>query len=104
MSVEENGTPIGFALFYIQYPDSFAHLLKIVIANNQRGGHLGKELLKRSIEILTSLNIRNYFLEVEESNMIAINLYNSFGFKQVHLNKNFYGTGRHALIMTMNLE
>ena len=101
--VYENKSIVGFTLFNILFVDSFAHLLKIVIDNSVRGKKIGFDLLIESMNYLEKLNILKFFLEVEQTNQSAINLYSKVGFKIVHLNKNFYGTDRHALIMTRNL-
>lgn len=89
----------GFILFEVQDADSFAHLLKIVVKNEFRGQKLGNELLNKSMLILEKKKIQKKFLEVEDTNLSAINLYEKFGFKSIHLNKNFYGPLRHASIM-----
>ncbi len=91
---------IGFTLFEKQDADSFAHLLKIVVTKNFQGKGIGANLLDESLKYLKLNGINKFFLEVEISNSSAIKIYEKAGFKIVHLNKNFYGAGRHAHIMT----
>ncbi|MBC7430371.1 MAG: ribosomal protein S18-alanine N-acetyltransferase [Bacteriovorax sp.] len=100
---EEDDVILGFALFDITSADSFAHLLKIVVGPNVRGVGIGKNLLSASIMVLKERNIKSFFLEVEEHNSHAINLYESLGFKIIHQKKQFYSSGTTALIMTLNV-
>lgn len=100
---EGDGTVMGFALFDINVADSFAHLLKILINPNVRGMGLGRDLLNEAIEILKAREIKTFFLEVEEFNNPAINLYEQAGFKIIHTKKQFYSNGATALIMTLTV-
>jgi ribosomal-protein-alanine N-acetyltransferase len=79
--------------------DSFCHLLKIVIIPDYRKRGLGKILLENSLNQLQLIGCTQFFLEVEETNTAARDLYLSFDFKIIHRKKDFYGTGRMALIM-----
>ncbi len=99
---EGNDTLMGFALFDVSNADSFAHLLKIVVNPNVRGLGVGKKLLIESVSTLSARGIKSFFLEVEEHNTVAINLYESQGFKTIHQKKQFYSSGANALIMTLS--
>jgi len=50
------------------------------------GSALMKELQNRGLE----KDVGKYFLEVRQSNVIALNLYLSVGFKKIGIRKNFY--------------
>jgi len=93
---------LGFTLFDTSVADSFAHLLKIVVSPNVRGLGIGKKLLSESLDVLNTDGIKSIFLEVEEFNTVAINLYESLGFKIIHHKKQFYSSGANALIMTLS--
>lgn len=97
-----NGPIVGFALFDINIVDSFAHLLKIVVNPEKRGLKMGKGLLNEAIEILKKRGIKTFFLEVEETNRVALNLYERMGFKIIHKKKHFYSNGETAIIMTLS--
>ena len=90
---------MGFALLDVSVADSFAHLLKIVVSPNFRGLGVGRKILSSSLKDLSSRGIKSFFLEVEEYNNVAINLYESHGFKIIHKKKHFYSSGANALIM-----
>ena len=102
LGVECEDLLIGFALLDISAADSFAHLLKIVVDPKARSKGVGKNLLNTAIRILVDRNIKSFFLEVEEHNTAAINLYKSLGFKIIHQKKQFYSSGATALIMTLS--
>ncbi len=91
----------GFILFETNVVDSFAHLLKILITPEFRGLKSGLHLLNEAIRILNERKIQNFFLEVEEENLIARSLYESIGFKIIHKKKHFYSNGANAFIMTL---
>ena len=67
-----------------------------------RGLGLGRNLLQDSLFKIKELGLERFYLEVEEGNLPAQRLYQTLGFKNLHLIKNFYGQGRHA--WTMGLD
>lgn len=103
LMAEGDDSVLGFTLFDVSTADSFAHLLKIVVNPTVRSMGIGKKLLSESIGVLSSRGIKSFFLEVEEFNMVAINLYESLGFKIIHQKKQFYSSGANALIMTLSV-
>lgn len=103
MISESEGEKTGFALFDKSVADSFAHLLKIVINPTVRGQGQGKALLNEAIRVLKEQGTKSFFLEVEEDNNSAINLYQQAGFKIIHHKKQFYSNGASALIMTLSI-
>lgn len=94
---------VGFALFETNDVDSFAHLLKILVNPDNRGLKIGKDLLIEAMTILKKQGIKNYFLEVEEGNLVAFAIYEKMGFKVVHKKKHFYSNGGTAIIMTLSV-
>lgn len=94
---------LGFILFDYVDADSFAHLLKILVSPNQRGQKIGKGLLDKAVGILKGRQIKSFFLEVEEKNIVAIQLYEGLGFKIIHRKKQFYSNGTDAIIMTLSI-
>jgi len=90
---------LGFSLFSLSRPEKLAHLLKIVIHPSVRGHKIGQELLRQSKSVLIKQGLEDIFLEVETTNTSAVSLYKKEGLEVIHINKNFYGTGRNAYIM-----
>ena len=79
-----------------------ANLLLMAIHPKFQGQGLGYQLLEKSIELLKNHPVQ-IFLEVRESNLGAIKLYEKSGFHQIDLRKNYYpnidGSKEHAVIM-----
>ncbi|PWF32529.1 ribosomal-protein-alanine N-acetyltransferase, partial [Yersinia pestis] len=66
-----------------------ANLLLMAIDPAQQGQGLGYQLLEASVAMLKN-NPVQIFLEVRESNLAAIKLYEKSGFHQIDLRKNYY--------------
>jgi len=94
----------GFALFRLSPLENLAHLLKILILPEKRTQGLGHQLFQFSLDELKRLNFERVYLEVEEDNICAQKLYERFGFKKLHLIKDFYGHERHAFSMELILS
>ncbi|ANF81194.1 ribosomal-protein-alanine N-acetyltransferase [Acinetobacter sp. NCu2D-2] len=98
--IERNGNVVGFCI--LQPVLDEANLLLMAIDPSQQGHGLGFELLEASINLLKN-NPVQIFLEVRESNIPAIKLYEKADFHQIDLRKNYYpnpdGSKEHAIIM-----
>ena len=100
----EEGEILGYGIMYVAVGE--AHLLNLCIAESQQGKGLGKYLLQVLCDNAEKQQAEAFFLEVRESNQAAIRLYETFGFNQVGLRKNYYpsATGReHAVLMAKTL-
>ena len=89
-------------------------LLTITVRPDQMGQGYGKRLMQEVIGGALSRGASHVFLEVRESNQLAIDLYVQMGFKMSGMRKNYYPTpadpllqrpaGReHALLMSLEL-
>ena len=67
-----------------------AEITNIVVKKSIRGKGISTILLKNIIEFAKSNNCNTINLEVNCSNLVAINLYKKFDFVQVGLRKNYY--------------
>jgi len=95
---------IGYAFLMTAFDES--HLLNMCIDKSQQSKGLGRKLLKHLENICRFSHSRVFLLEVRESNPIAQSLYQSFGFKQIGIRKNYYKClkGReNAIVMTKQL-
>ena len=97
---EQANQVVGFCI--LQPILDEANLLLMAIHPNQQGKGLGYILLDHSIQQLKNNPIQ-IFLEVRESNIAAIRLYEKTDFHQIDLRKNYYpnpdGSREHAVIM-----
>ncbi len=80
-----------------------ANILNIgVTSENQRFG-IGRLLVERLLEVVHSKQCNKLLLEVETTNLGAINLYESFGFNTIDIRADYYGKGRDAQVMGRKL-
>lgn len=92
---------LGFAGIEIVLDE--AELMNIVIRKNKRGLGIGKSLMEKIINIAKENNIKILKLEVNEKNLIAINLYKSFGFKQTGIREKYYNNHDSAILMDLEI-
>ena len=99
-------TCFGFAISRLLAPE--AELLSIAIDSRQQGRGLGRQLLAAHIMRLAAQGVREVFLEVEEGNSAAIQLYDRFGFAKVGERAGYYpkkdGSRATALVMRVALS
>ncbi len=98
--LEAEGRLLGFA--FVQRILDEAHLLDISIDPAVRGQGHGRELLRRLMDDILVDGIRIWFLEVRVSNRAAIALYQSLGYNELSIRRNYYkdaGGSEDALLM-----
>lgn len=84
----------GFHLF-----DDEAHITNIAVKSTERGKGYGKFLLNELLTLARRLGASNITLEVKITNVKAINLYTSFGFKAEGIRPHYYPDGKDAVLM-----
>lgn len=92
---------IGFAGIKIILDE--ADIMNIVVKKNFRNNGVGSLLLKNLINLSKDLNISSISLEVDETNIVAINLYKKFDFKEIGNRKNYY-KNNNAILMSKKLN
>lgn len=83
-----------------------AHLLNLCVDPNRQGHGMGRQLLRRMIELARWHRAGRIFLEVRPSNPAAIALYRSEGFAEIGRRPRYYPAqdGREdALVMALEL-
>lgn len=91
----------GYTGMYCIYGDCY--ITNIAVSHNYRRLGIGKALINKLIKYAKKQNYNFISLEVRESNISAINLYKSFGFKKIGVRQNFYNKPKeNAIIMTYN--
>lgn len=81
-------TMVGFYIGEKAGPDFT--LMDICVAPSEQGKGIAKQLLNQFIEYGEQQNAENLFLEVRESNIPAIKLYENAGFIEMSVRKNYY--------------
>ena len=76
-----------------------AELLRLVVAPAHRRTGIGTRLVEAGVEAVRSAGARAAMLEVGYTNEPAIALYSRLGFEQLRVRDNYYGPGRHALVL-----
>lgn len=97
MEEESSKVFLGHVSLWIDAPN--AQIINIYIVSEFQNLGLGKELLNFSIDYIKSFDVVDFTLEVRPSNQKAIKLYESFGFVQVAVRRNYYDNGEDALLM-----
>lgn len=87
---------IGFAGIKVLLDE--ADIMNIVTKKSYRKKGVGSILLQNLIELSSNLNLKSITLEVNESNLPAINLYKKFNFEKIGFRKNYY-KDQNAIIM-----
>ncbi len=67
-----------------------AHLLNICVQREQQGKGLGRDFVRHVISRARRLGADAVYLEVRPSNKKALRLYDSLGFKQIGVRKDYY--------------
>ena len=66
------------------------HILGIGVLESHRNNSIAKKLTRELISYFEVSDFNKILLEVRQSNVIAMSLYKSFGFKQYGVRKNYY--------------
>jgi ribosomal-protein-alanine N-acetyltransferase len=76
-----------------------AELLRLVVAPAHRRTGIGTVLVEAGIDAVRQAGARAAMLEVGYANEPAIALYQRLGFEQLRVREDYYGPGKHALIL-----
>lgn len=87
----------GFVIIWIS--EENGQIIDLLVSPNKRGLGFGKCLLKYSLTFLKENNVKVVSLEVRESNLTAINLYQRFNFKIEKTINNYYQNENGLLMM-----
>lgn len=97
----DQGKIIGYIGIAINGQIAEIQTIAVIAAAQKRG--LGSKLLELGISEAKNRGAQEVFLEVATDNKAAINLYQKFGFTQVSIRPNYYGAGKNAFTMKLDL-
>lgn len=80
------------------------NIMNIVVRKNSRNLGVGSLLLENVIDFSKQQKASLITLEVNETNLPAINLYKKYNFKQVGLRKKYYNNTDNAILMSLELN
>jgi len=96
----ENGIVVGYAgMWKIQ---DEGHITNIAVHPEFRGVHIGKGLMAQLINEARNLGVNSMTLEVRKSNVVAKNLYESYGFTEAGVRKGYYADNKEDAIVMWN--
>ena len=81
-----------------------ADISNIVVHKDFRNQKIGSFLLECLLDLALSLNLKCINLEVRESNIPAIKLYEKYGFEVCGLRKKYYNNSENAILMKKILK
>ena len=85
---EEEGRIQGYCGMYLSFEEG--NITNVAVSPSYRRRHVAYYMLKDILEKAEEKGITNIFLEVRETNVSAIKLYEMFGFEEAGIRKNFY--------------
>ncbi|MCQ5340474.1 MAG: ribosomal protein S18-alanine N-acetyltransferase [Candidatus Methanomethylicia archaeon] len=94
---------IGYCIGIIRNED-IGHIISIAVDKNYRRRGIGTILLRNTINELMKLGARKIRIEVRESNIAAIKLYEKIGFREKERIYGYYSDGETAIVMFLELE
>lgn len=92
-----NGEVVGFIVLLVV--DEKTEIIKIATKQEYKRMGVARALLRAVEDYSKKLGHTGIMLEVNEHNEPAIKLYESFGFKEIHRRKKYYGNLGDAIIM-----
>jgi ribosomal-protein-alanine N-acetyltransferase len=101
--IRERSNPpvLGFICF--RNIEDESELLNICIHPRYRQLGIGKRLMQFYIGFSIRKKIRTFYLEVNSSNLPAIQLYQSFSYQSLGIRKKFYQGGFDAILMVKKI-
>ena len=101
---EEDNEIIAYGVMSVAAGE--AHVFNVAVDIKRRNQGLGRKVMEYLMEDARARKAQSLFLEVRPSNIAAVNLYESLGFNQIGIRKDYYPhpNGREdAMIFAMDL-
>ena len=102
---DSDGVIVGHAVVSVGAGE--AHLLNVCVARSKQGRGFGRALVLHALERARGRGADALFLEVRPSNHVAAGLYESLGFTEVGLRKDYYPSHlghEDARVLVLDLE
>ena len=93
--IEQSQNILGYCM--VRLFNNEVNIINMAITPSFQGKGLGRLLLGHILNQIPSKS--SVFLEVKQGNLSAINLYLSFGFKEIDVRNDYYRDGSDALVM-----
>lgn len=100
--MEREGHIVGYGVLWCILDQG--ELANIAIAPEARGQGLGRRLLDHFVAVAGRRDVQRLFLEVRQSNAVALRLYASCGFEQVGRRRDYYERPKEdALVLELRI-
>ena len=100
--LEEGALVIGYICAWFVYDEG--QIVNVAVLPEYRRRGTGKLLVQHVLQEAITQGVRSLSLEVRKSNVVALDLYESFGFEKVAVRKLYYENGEDALLMICDLS
>ncbi len=100
--LEEGALVIGYICAWFVCDEG--QIANVAVLPEYRRRGTGKLLVQHVLQEAITQGVRSLSLEVRKSNVVALDLYESFGFEKVAVRKLYYENGEDALLMICNLS
>lgn len=102
VTAELDGKVAGYCIVYFVLDEG--EIARVAVNHSYRRQGVGRSILKQVEKICEEKNIIRLMLDVRESNESARKFYQSFGFKEDGIRKNFYEMPKeNAVLMSKNI-
>ncbi len=99
--LEEEENILGY--ISTMFDGQIVEILNFCVDKNSQHKGLGTKILSFLDNYFYTLKAKSMILEVRNNNINAIKIYEKFGFKKIHVRKNYYSNGDDALILEHKL-
>jgi ribosomal-protein-alanine N-acetyltransferase len=99
---DSDDVPLGYLIGWNVGDE--AELARIAVVPQARGRGWSKVILDHALKVWGDRGVRQVFLEVRSSNVVARGLYFSRGFELIATRKGYYEDGEDALVMRLELS
>jgi ribosomal protein S18 acetylase RimI-like enzyme len=102
---EEAGQVIGEGIALVRQHKGghSGRIYSLAVNENHRRKKIGRRLLQAMVDQLESRGVKRIYLDVEQSNTNALNLYERNGFRSIGKLPNYYGKGCDGIHMMLDL-
>jgi len=99
--LKNQGKIIGFIGMWLE--DKRLHIINVTVHPDERGKGFGRIMISFAIKCARQKNMKEVYLEARASNLSAIKLYESIGFRKKDKLSDYYQDGEDGVRMSLNL-
>ena len=93
----------GYLILLTRCNSKVIRIYSVAVNPEFRGQGIGDMLISHTKSFAARMGYSTISLEVSQANSTAISLYSKYGFKEVGQKPNYYGKGKHALVMRLTV-